>query len=201
MTTKLLKTIDTESGVKVSVFAVNPMFIQRVIANVAEPDKPTYIAVTSSGCESEQAVTGDSVEYGAPAPHLEGNTLGGEKVSSTSLAGNPVILTFWATTCAPCKRELPMLQQVASEYSAKNLQVLAINTAETPQQISEFFDEISVDLPVLIDQDGTLIDRFEVLFLPMTYFIDSSWVLQYKTVGEPSEKQLAYGLSSILSAS
>lgn len=91
-----------------------------------------------------------------------------------------------------------MLQQIAQDHSEENLTVLAVNTGESEDAIRDFLDEISVDLPVLVDQNAKLMNRFEVLFLPMTYFIDGDWILRYRTVGEPNEKQLDHGLSAIL---
>ncbi len=152
-------------------------------------------------CSQASVEVGESVKYNSPAPLLEGVTLTDEHVSSASLGDGPVILTFWATTCAPCRRELPMLEQLAKDYSDQNLTVLAINTGETSQEITDFLEEISVDLPVVIDTDGTVMNRFEVLFLPTTYFIDSNWVLRYRTIGEPRPSQIERGMEAVLANS
>ncbi len=160
---------------------------------------PLLILVVLAACSQTSVQVGDSVKYEEAAPLLEGLTLENETVSSTTLSDGPVILTFWATTCAPCRRELPMLEQLVEDYSDQNLTVLAINTGETADEISEFLDDISVDLPVVIDTNGALMSRFEVLFLPTTYFIDSDWVLRYRTIGEPRPAQIERGLQAVIS--
>ena len=135
------------------------------------------------------------------APEFDKISVSGEQISPETYSGNPVIVSFWATTCVPCRRELPMLEQLASEHSASNLSVLTINTGEPHDLINEFFEDISVDLPVIVDTDGILATEFELLFLPMTYFIDGDWNLLYRTIGEPNEKQLEHGLNLILPTS
>ena len=162
---------------------------------------PLLVLVALTACSQANVQVGDSVKYEEAAPLLEGLTLDNETVSSTSLSDGPVILTFWATTCAPCRRELPMLEKLAKDYSDQNLTVLAINTGEAADEISEFLDGLSVDLPVVIDTNGTLMNRFEVLFLPTTYFIDSDWVLRYRTIGEPRPAQIERGMEAILAKS
>ena len=134
------------------------------------------------------------------APLFDKMSVGGQQISNTDFLGDPVIVTFWATTCVPCRRELPMLQQLAKDHAADKLTVLTINTGEPDDLILEFLDEISVDLPVIVDQDGILASEFELLFLPMTYFIDGDWKLRYSTIGEPNEKQIEHGLGLILPA-
>jgi len=150
------------------------------------------------GCGGGTGVDEYSVEYGSPAPPYAGTLLTDEHVSSESLLGKPVILTFWASTCVPCKQELPVLAQLATEHADDDLTVLAINTGESESAIEAFFKEIGVDLPVVIDQNGEIVVRYEVLLLPMTFFIDREGTLQYKTLGEPKSKQIDHGVAAIL---
>ncbi len=91
-----------------------------------------------------------------------------------------------------------MLENLTREHADEDLVVITINTGEPIDMIEDFLEEISVDLPVIVDHDGMLATEFELLFLPMTYFIDRDWVLQYRTVGEPNDKQLAHGLDLVL---
>jgi thiol-disulfide isomerase/thioredoxin len=61
---------------------------------------------------------------GKPAPPLVLHTLDGQAISTDSLRGKVVILTFWATWCEPCREELPLLSTYAEEHARQGLQVL-----------------------------------------------------------------------------
>lgn len=61
---------------------------------------------------------------GRPAPILALHTLDGDTIATDGLRGSVVILTFWATWCAPCKEELPLLSDYAAQHAAQGLRVL-----------------------------------------------------------------------------
>ena len=149
-------------------------------------------------CRFEDTVDSGSPAIGETAPGFEVDMLNGDAVTLSELRGRPVVLNFWATTCAPCRRELPTLERVASEHVDDGLQVLAVNTGESAAAIDGFLSELSIELPVAIDKNGELVALYEVMVLPMTYFIDRDGVLRYRSVGEPKQKQLDYGLDEIL---
>jgi peroxiredoxin len=67
-------------------------------------------------------------KVGQPAPDFIVTTFGGHTVKLADLKGDVIILNFWATWCAPCRRELPLLQTFFSAYSKYGLQVLAVAT-------------------------------------------------------------------------
>lgn len=69
----------------------------------------------------------DSLAIGAPAPPLSLHTLDGRVITTSSLKGKVVILTFWATWCDPCREELPLLSAYASAHKAQGLEVLGFS--------------------------------------------------------------------------
>lgn len=75
-----------------------------------------------------QAEEGPKV--GRPAPPLSLHTLDGRTISTGSLRGKVVILSFWATWCAPCKEELPLLSDYAAQHADQGLQVLGFSLDE-----------------------------------------------------------------------
>jgi len=64
---------------------------------------------------------------GKPAPPLVLHTLDGRSISSRDLLGKVVILTFWATWCAPCREELPLLSAYAARHAQQGLEVLGFS--------------------------------------------------------------------------
>lgn len=110
---------------------------------------------------------GDSV--GAYAlPDLKGR--------STALAawhGKVVLLNFWATWCAPCRQEMPMLAKLQREHAANGLQVVGV-AMDQPQSAARFLQHLPVDYPILIGIDADPV--------PTTTFGDTAGLLPYNVL-------------------
>jgi thiol-disulfide isomerase/thioredoxin len=78
----------------------------------------------------------NDVRIGSAAPPATLVTLDGERISTTDLAGQVVILTFWATWCEPCRAELPLLSDYARRHAAQGLRVLGFGL-DTPDKLAE----------------------------------------------------------------
>ena len=73
------------------------------------------------------ACAGGGAVVGKPAPALVLHTLDGQTISTESLRGKVLILTFWATWCEPCRKELPLLSAYAAAHAQQGLQVLGFS--------------------------------------------------------------------------
>jgi len=82
------------------------------------------------------AARAGGLALGKPAPPLVLHTLDGQAIASDGLRGKVVILTFWATWCAPCKEELPLLSRYAADHAGQGLEVLGFSLDE-PDHLSE----------------------------------------------------------------
>ncbi|HRN50513.1 MAG TPA: TlpA disulfide reductase family protein [Anaerolineales bacterium] len=120
---------------------------------------------------------------GSPAPDFVLNNLQGEPVRLSELRGQPVLLNFWATWCGPCRQEMPTIQ---ARYNQGGFAVLAVDFAESRQQVQGFLDEIGVDLPVLLDSDGSVQELYRVRGYPSTFFIDAQGIIRFFHIGELS---------------
>lgn len=89
-------------------------------------------------------------------------------------AGKIVILNFWATWCAPCRHEMPMLSELQAELGGDNFEVVTIATGRNPPQAMQaFFSEIGVDnLPLHRDPRSKIAREMGVLGLPVTMVLD-----------------------------
>ncbi|MEL6519386.1 MAG: TlpA disulfide reductase family protein [Pseudomonadota bacterium] len=88
--------------------------------------------------------------------------------------GSYVVLNFWATWCAPCRHEMPMLSNLAREMEGKPVEVVTIATGRNSLTgMKRFFDEINVDnLPLYRDPKQALARQMAVLGLPITVILD-----------------------------
>lgn len=137
---------------------------------------------------------------GVAAPSFTGELLAGEDLSLESLRGRPVIVNFWATTCAPCIREMPALADTAKNNADEGLVVVGVNYGESVAQIQRFIDafEIELGFPIMLDSRGEIGRAFKVVVFPTTYFIDRNGVIQYRRLGELEEDHVTEGLARIM---
>ena len=88
--------------------------------------------------------------------------------------GKFVLVNFWATWCAPCRHEMPMLADLQTEFGGDTFEVVTIATGRNQiQGMRKFFDEIEVDnLPLHRDPRQALARDMAVLGLPITVILD-----------------------------
>ncbi len=127
------------------------------------------------------------------APDFEWNAPTGKTMKLSDLRGKVVVLTFWATWCEPCRREMPAMQRVATSSDAV---FLAVDLLEDGSKVRSFMDSLAVDkLDPLLDTDGALTRAYSAIELPETFFIDSRGVIQHIERGELDEAGVRSGIA------
>jgi len=129
-------------------------------------------------------------QAGNLAPNFQLNNLEGKLVSLSDLRGKPVMLNFWGTWCHPCVSEMPFIQRVYEEQSAKGLVLLAINIGGTSSQVEEFLQGHNLSLPVLLDTKKDVAQRYNIQYIPTTFFIDKEGIIQAVKVGAFATKEV-----------
>ena len=105
-------------------------------------------------------------------------------VDLTNKKGNIMILNFWATWCAPCRREMPSLEKLTHQYP--EIKVFAINM-EKPNKLKaqDFFKFIGVlSLDICFDPELKLVKQFKMRGLPTSILIDKEGKEFGRIVGE-----------------
>ena len=115
-------------------------------------------------------------KVGQPAPDFTVTTFGGHTVKLSDLKGDVVILNFWATWCAPCRNELPLLEAYFKTYSGYGLQVLAVATEDSVPEYKLKPLASVLTIPFVKRMKGPYHDMRAV---PTNYVIDRSGKLVY----------------------
>ena len=100
-------------------------------------------------------------------PALDGNG----SVDLAKYKGKVVLVDLWASWCAPCKIELPFLNQLAKAH--KDLAVIAVNLDDTRTDANEFLKTHPVQIPLAYDgEKKVLVDKAAIEALPTSFLID-----------------------------
>ena len=106
-----------------------------------------------------------------PAPDFELKTLDGEKVHLADLRGRPVLLSFWASWCGPCRSELPHLSALNREFKDKGLVILGVND-EGKGAARKYAELAELTFPTLDDSNSKAHRLYRVHAIPSVFLID-----------------------------
>ncbi|MEM9395216.1 MAG: TlpA disulfide reductase family protein [Pseudomonadota bacterium] len=89
-------------------------------------------------------------------------------------AGKVVVLNFWATWCAPCRKEMPSLDRLNQAFDEEDFAVVTLATGRnSPHGIAKFFDEEGIEtLPQYRDNGMAIAKEMDVMGLPVTVILD-----------------------------
>ena len=100
----------------------------------------------------------------------------GNEINTKDYLGKLVIINFWATWCAPCKKEMPSLDNLYQDSRFKNLEVFAVNIEESKNvNIKTFFEDLNIkELSIFFDKDLNLVNEFKLRGVPTTILINKN---------------------------
>ena len=110
----------------------------------------------------------------------------GNEINLNQYNGKLVIINFWATWCAPCKKEMPSLDKLYQAKNFKNLQVFAVNM-EQPNTLKtkKFFDDLNIKkLEIFFDSNLNFVKEFKLRGVPTTVLINKKGEEFARIIGE-----------------
>jgi peroxiredoxin len=115
----------------------------------------------------------DLVDYASRTapPHFSGSTIDTRRVSMGDLRGKVVLMNFWATWCAGCRPEMPVLERLHRELVPQGLAVIGINAREGREAIRRYASELGLTFPLVLDPDGKINAQYGVVGLPTTFLV------------------------------
>ncbi|MGK2934956.1 MAG: TlpA disulfide reductase family protein [Gemmatimonadaceae bacterium] len=137
---------------------------------------------------------------GSQAPAIALRTLDGKPTTLAQMRGHPVVLSFWATWCGPCRQEFAQLVALHREAGPSGLRILAINGRDQEQStrdVRQFVKQSNARFDVVLDTRGAARQAYRIVFLPTTIFVDSAGTIRKIHSGAISASELASGISLI----
>ncbi len=135
---------------------------------------------------------------GKPAPDFSLVNLNGEKVSLSDFRGKVVVLTFWATWCGACHKQIPALQELYRAYKDKDVVVIGLSLDfDQTDRVKAFVQQENLDYKILV---ATLdvAQNYGVRAIPYTLVIDKQQKLVKRYIGPKSYGDLKKDLDTLL---
>lgn len=148
-----------------------------------------YYNGKSDKSSPSQEITENEVKVGIEkdqqAPNFELTDLEGNAVALSDYRGQKVLINFWATWCPPCRVEMPHMQRFYEDFNSEVV-ILAVNMTSIDKgmdAITPFIEEFGLTFPIVLDQEGDVMNTYQITAYPTTYAVDSQGVIRAKFIG------------------
>jgi cytochrome c biogenesis protein CcmG/thiol:disulfide interchange protein DsbE len=122
----------------------------------------------------------------------------GAVVTEKDLAGKPAVINFWASWCGPCRREAPMLEQMARKYEGR-VAFLGVDVQDIESEAVKFQEKYGISYPLVRDPDQVLPKALWTdQGLPQTFYVDISGRVTSGGRGEVVAEDLERELKALL---
>lgn len=142
------------------------------------------------------------VKVGEPFPALAPagviNLAGGDL---PAMAGQVVLVDFWASWCAPCKASFPAMAKIHADYATRGLVIAAVSIDEKPAAALAFWKKLSPPFATLHDREQKLVKQVVVPTMPTSYLLDRTGKVRFVHDGfhgDATDKQLRHEIDTLL---
>jgi peroxiredoxin len=125
------------------------------------------------------ATSVDPIHTGAPAPSFQLTSNTGKPVNLDSLKGQIVLVNFWASWCGPCRKEMPILEQLNRQFHNKGVTLIGVNVEPNSAAAADWLKATPVSFPILFDTDSKVSKLYQVEGMPNTVILDRKGNVRY----------------------
>jgi cytochrome c biogenesis protein CcmG, thiol:disulfide interchange protein DsbE len=124
-----------------------------------------------------------AIGTGTMAPEIGLKDLSGRGVSLGALKGKVVLVDFWASWCAPCREELPVLETLYKKYRGKGFEVVAVNQDQSADNVRKFLSATPLSFSVVHDRGGSVASRYAPAKMPSSFILDRKGIVRHVHAG------------------
>ena len=140
------------------------------------PRLPGFVLVAAALLATPAVIAGEAT---GPAAEFRLQSRTGEAVSLSSLKGQVVLINFWATWCGPCRKEMPLLEQIQKKYAPLGFTMLGVNVEEDTRLMDTFLKDVPVTFPILLDPANGVSKLYNVSAMPSTVIVDRKGTVRF----------------------
>ena len=121
----------------------------------------------------------------------------GPDVDLAQLRGRLVLVNLWASWCAPCRKEMPVLTAAAEQFGDR-VQFVGVDTADAPDPAGHFLEEFGVTYPQLADPNAVLLKHLRIPGIPVTLILGPDGTVVDKHIGPFEGDELTQLLEDVV---
>ena len=163
---------------------------------------PSGSAISGPGPEAAAMTPALSVDdlLGQRRPDFTLSDINGMPVSASDFEGNVWLVNFWATWCAPCVEEMPMLSRLQQEYAGQGVKIVGI-ALDDENRASEFAASMAISYPILVGQADVVITGRQygnnTGMLPFSVLVDTNGIIQWTHLGPLTREELEHQIQQL----
>jgi thiol-disulfide isomerase/thioredoxin len=143
---------------------------------------------TAVAAGPEMIPEADADLVGRTAPAFEAPLLRGGEFDLEDARGKPVVLSFWASWCGPCRLELPALD--ALQQARPDIAIYAVNVDRERGAAERFLRSVPISLPVVWDNTALALGQYDVTSMPTMFLLDANGTIKLRKTGFSKENGL-----------
>jgi peroxiredoxin len=124
-----------------------------------------------------------ALERGARAPEIGLSDTRGRSINVSEYRGKVVLVDFWASWCAPCREELPVLERLYGRYKARGFVVVGVNVDRSVDNMRDFLRRTRLSFPIVHDAQQHVASRYRPPRMPSSYLVDKQGVIRFVHAG------------------
>ena len=141
--------------------------------------RPRTAALLATCLAAMASAAAAAVLTSGPAPDFTLHSMGGSNLRLQEQRGQVVMLNFWASWCAPCREEMPLLDRLYERYHASGFQLLGVNVDEDAHNAAGVSSKLGLHFPVLLDTEKKVSRLYDLSTMPSTVLIDRDGRVRY----------------------
>lgn len=114
------------------------------------------------------------ISKGKLAPDFSLKSMSGENIRLSEMRGKVVMINFWATWCAPCRKEMPLLNALYNKHKNSGFVLLGVNIDNSPKNGEKMAKKLGINFPILFDNSKKVSETYKVSAMPFTIILDKS---------------------------
>jgi thiol-disulfide isomerase/thioredoxin len=123
----------------------------------------------------------------------------GKPTRLASFGGRPLMVNFWATWCAPCRREIPLLNKIRMQRRSQNAEIVGV-AVDFREDVLKYVDKVPLSYPLLIGEEDGLAaaEAFGMgMAFPFSVFVDSQNRILTLKIGELHEDEANFAFDRL----
>ncbi len=117
------------------------------------------------------------------APNFTLKSRSGKNLKLSEFRGQVVMINFWASWCAPCRQEMPLLEKIYKKYKRLGFTLLGVNVEQDTSAAKNYLKNVRVSFPILFDNTNKTSKLYKVSAMPTTVIIDRNGNMRFMHKG------------------